>query len=131
MLTPTNGPKSRPAASVNAVRGNGNTVITMWAAKNASGNHGPAAVAQSRSWIALGRGTRIATATRITIVAAMPTTRRRGNWVAVDVTAVQTVRNVVTTGFTSPNPTGQRAVPPTTLLLSSFCPPYAAVIPII
>ena len=37
---PRAGPNSRPAASVNAVRGNGKTVITMWAPRNASGNHG-------------------------------------------------------------------------------------------
>ena len=47
--TPRSGPNSRPAASVNAVRGNGKTVTTMWAARNASGNHGPTVVAQSRS----------------------------------------------------------------------------------
>ncbi len=46
---PRTGPNSRPAASVNAVRGNGNTVTTMWAPRNASGNHGPTDVAQSRS----------------------------------------------------------------------------------
>ncbi|GAA2563305.1 hypothetical protein GCM10010409_44610 [Mycolicibacterium diernhoferi] len=61
----------------------------------------------------------------------MPSARRGGTWAAVDVTAAQTVRNVVTTGFTSPNPTVHRAGAPTTLLLSSFRPPYAAGMPII
>ena len=38
-----------PAASVNGVRGNGKTVTTMCANKNANGNHGPTDVAQSRT----------------------------------------------------------------------------------
>ncbi len=42
---------------MNAVRGNGNTVTTMWAARKASGNHGPTDVAQSRSAMAPGSGT--------------------------------------------------------------------------
>ena len=67
---PSQGPNSRPAASVNAVRGNGKTVTTMCAARNANGNHGPTDVAQSRSWtVAPGRGTSNKIATRITIVA--------------------------------------------------------------
>ena len=47
--TPRTGPNSRPAARVNAVRGNGKTVTTMCAPRNANGNHGPTEVAQSRS----------------------------------------------------------------------------------
>ena len=46
---PSTGPNSSPAASVKAVRGNGNTVTATWAAKNANGNHAPTEVAQSRS----------------------------------------------------------------------------------
>ena len=63
---------------MNAVRGNGKTVTTMWAARNASGNHGPTEVAQSRSCTAVGNGTSSATATRITIAARMAKNRRRG-----------------------------------------------------
>ena len=40
---------------MNAVRGNGNTVTTMCAARKASGNHGPTDVAQSRSCTAVGQ----------------------------------------------------------------------------
>ena len=79
MATPSRGPNSSPAASVNAVRGNGKTVTTMWAARNASGNHGPTDVAQSRSCTAVGSGTSSAIATRITIAAVMTTIRRRRN----------------------------------------------------
>ncbi len=68
---PSHGPNRRPEASVNAVRGNGNTVTTMCAARKANGNHGPTEVAQSRSCMAPGRGTSNKIATRITIVAAM------------------------------------------------------------
>ncbi len=51
------GPNSSPAASVKAVRGKGKTVTTTWAARKASGNHGPTEVAQSRSCTAVGNGT--------------------------------------------------------------------------
>ena len=81
--TPRAGPNSSPAASVNAVRGNGKTVTTMCAARNASGNHGPTDVAQSRSCTAVGSGTNSAIATRITIAARMATNRRRGTCEAV------------------------------------------------
>ena len=49
IATPRTGPNSSPAASVNAVRGNGKTVTTTWATRKANGNHGPTEVAQSRS----------------------------------------------------------------------------------
>ena len=72
---------------MNAVRGNGNTVTTMCAARKASGNHGPSDVAQSRSCMAPGRGTSNKIATRITIVAAMAASWRRGTCFAVEITA--------------------------------------------
>ncbi len=78
IATPSSGPNSSPAASVNAVRGNGNTVTTMCAARKASGNHGPTDVAQSRSCTAVGSGTNTATATRITIAVASITTPAPG-----------------------------------------------------
>ena len=99
--TPSSGPNSSPAASVNAVRGKGKTVTTTWAAKKASGNHGPTDVAQSRSCTAVGNGTSNATATRITIAVAIITSRRRGTWRAVATMAARSARNVLTTGFTS------------------------------
>ena len=74
------GPNSRPAARVKAVRGNGKTVTTMWVARNASGNHGPTEVAQSRSWTAVGSGTHTATATRITAATPAMMIRLRGTW---------------------------------------------------
>ena len=49
IATPSAGPNSRPADSVNGVRGKGRTVITMCAPRKASGNQGPAALAQSRN----------------------------------------------------------------------------------
>ena len=109
---PSSGPNSKPADSVNAVRGKGNTVITVCATKNASGNHGPAASAQARSCNALGSGTSRAIATRITIAVARPTTRARGSCAAVAATVATTVRNVLTTGFTSAKPTVRNVVTP-------------------
>jgi hypothetical protein len=38
----------------------------------------------------------------------MAITRRRGSWAAVDVTAAQTVRNVLAAAFTSAKTTGLR-----------------------
>ena len=73
---PSTGPNSRPAANVNAVRGKGNTVTAMWAARKASGNHGPTEVAQSRIWTAVGSGTSSATATAMAITAPVATIRR-------------------------------------------------------
>lgn len=70
MATPSSGPKSSPAASVNAVRGMGTTVTTMWATKNASGNHGPRDCAQSRICTGEGSGSHDAS----TSSAVMPTT---------------------------------------------------------
>jgi hypothetical protein len=61
----------------------------------------------------------------------MAITRRRGSWAAVDVTAAQTVRNVLAAAFTSAKTTGPPVAMPVTLLISRLCPPYAAVIPII
>ena len=107
--TPSSGPNSSPAASVKAVLGNGKTVITMWAARKASGNHGPTEVAQSRSCTAVGSGTSTRTATRITIAVAIITIRRRGTCAAVAATAARTARNVLTTGFTSAKSTGDLA----------------------
>ena len=61
---------------MNAVRGKGNTVTTMWAAKKASGNHGPTEVAQSRICTAVGSGTSSATAIKPAITAPVATMRR-------------------------------------------------------
>ena len=63
MTIPSSGPNRRPDASVKAVRGNGNTVATVWVARKASGNQGPSEVAQSRNCTAVGNGTNNATAT--------------------------------------------------------------------
>src|SRR4029077_21031811 len=106
--TPRKGPKSRPAASVNAVRGNGKNVTTTCATKKASGNHGPTEVAQSRSWSAVGNGTSSATATRITIATTMAMKRRGGTDDAVAITAARSARRVLTTGFTPTKTTGRR-----------------------
>ena len=65
-VTPRIGPNSKPAANVNAVRGKGNTVTTMWVPRNASGNHGPIVIAQSRNSTADGNRTSSAAATRAT-----------------------------------------------------------------
>src|SRR5262245_42291518 len=81
----------------------------MWAAKNASGNHGPTEVAQSRIWIAVGNGTSSATAIRITIAARMPMNRRGGTEDVVAITAAPSVRRVLTTAFTPPHTTGRVA----------------------
>jgi len=105
-VTPRAEPNSRPAARVNAVRGNGSTVTTVCASRNASGNHGPAAAAQSRICTALGNGTQMAIATRITIAAPMPTARRSGICAAVACTADRTVRSALTTEFTCSKGTG-------------------------
>ena len=101
------------------VRGNGNTVTTTWAARKASGNHGPTEVAQSRIWTAVGSGTSSTSATRITAAAAMAIIRRRGTCRTVAATAVRTPRSVLTTGFTlvkgtwhRPSPPGGKAVGP-------------------
>ncbi|GAA2438514.1 hypothetical protein GCM10009856_57140 [Mycolicibacterium llatzerense] len=91
---------------MNAVRGNGSTVTTVWATRKASGNHGPAAAAQSRISTALGKGTQMAIATRITIAVPMPTARRNGICAAVVCTADRTVRSALTTGFTPSKGTG-------------------------
>src|ERR1700742_3450496 len=107
---PSHGPKRRPDAKVNAVRGNGNTVTTMWAARKASGNHGPSDVAQSRSWVAPGRGTSNRSATRITIVAVIAASWRRGTCVAVQITAARSAARVLTTDFTAINTTGRSAL---------------------
>ncbi len=107
---PTNGPNSSPEASVNAVRGNGNTVTTMCAARNVSGNHGPTDVAQSRSCTAPGRGTSNRIATRITIVSAIAANWRRGTCAAVEITAVRIAARVLTTDFTSPKTTGSPVI---------------------
>src|ERR1700722_1047873 len=74
-VTPSTGPNSNPAASVNAVRGNGNTVTTMWAARKASGNQGPIDDDQSLNSTAVGNRTSSATATRATATAAVRTNR--------------------------------------------------------
>ena len=103
---PSSGPNSIPAASVNAVRGNGNTVMTTCAAKNASWNHGPTEVAQSRSCRAVGSGTTSATATRITIAARSAASRVLGTVFSVATTAARTVRSVLTTDFTITKGTG-------------------------
>ena len=116
--TPMTGPKSRPAANVNAVRGNGNTVTTMWAARNANGNHGPTEVAQSRSCTAVGRGTRNATAMRITIAARMAKNRRGGTWDAVVITAARSARRVLTTAFTVTKTTGRQQITPANVVVS-------------
>ena len=110
--TPKYGPNSRPAASVKTVRGNGKTVITMCAARKASGNHGPTDVAQSRSCTAVGSGTRTATATRITIAVRIVANRRLGTVFSVARTAARTVRSVLTTEFTFTNSTGPGRAPP-------------------
>ncbi len=92
---------------MNAVRGNGNTVTTMCAARKTSGNHGPTDVAQSRSCMAPGRGTSNKIATRITIVAAMAANWRRGTCFAVQITAARSAARVLTTDFTSTKTTGR------------------------
>ena len=115
---PSAGPNSRPAASVNAVRGKGKTVITMCAARNASGNHGPTEFAQSRSCSAVGSGTSRATATRITIAARMAKTRRGGTVDAVANTAARSARTVLTTVFTSTKTTGRGVRHPASGLVS-------------
>ena len=91
---------------MNAVRGKGNTVTTMCAARNASGNHGPTDVAQSRSCMAPGSGTSNTIATRITIVAVMAASWRRGTCLAVEITAERNAARVLTTDFTSTKTTG-------------------------
>ena len=93
--TPRPGPNSRPAASVNAVRGNGNTVTTMCAPRKANGNQAPSDVAQSRSCTAVGSGTSSTTATRITVAIAVTTMRVRDTWRAVETTAELTLRSVL------------------------------------
>ena len=108
--TPSSGPNNRPAASVNAVRGNGKTVTTMCAARKASGNHGPADVAQSRSCRAVGSGTSNATATRITIATVIATIRRRGTCAAVAITAARSAARVLTTDFTVTKTTGRPVI---------------------
>jgi len=75
-VTPSNGPNSRPAANVNAVRGNGNTVTTMWAPRNASGSHGPIDVDQSLSSTADGNRTSSATAIRAATTTDVSISRR-------------------------------------------------------
>ena len=92
---------------MNAVRGNGKTVTTMWAARNANGNHGPTDVAQSRIWTAVGKGTSSATATRITIAVRMAMKRRGGTDDAVAITAARNARRVLTTAFTPTKTTGR------------------------
>ncbi|GFG49157.1 hypothetical protein MAGR_05980 [Mycolicibacterium agri] len=77
----------------------------MWAARKASGNHGPTDVAQSRSCTAPGRGTSTKIATRITIVAVMAANCRRGICFAVEITAARTAARVLTTDFTLPKST--------------------------
>ena len=79
------------------MRGNGKTVTTMWVARNASGNHGPTEVAQSRSWTAVGSGTHTATATRITAATPAMMIRLRGTWRAAVATAERTLRSVLRT----------------------------------
>jgi hypothetical protein len=97
---------------VNAVRGNGKTVTTMCAAKNASGNHGPTDVAQSRSWSAVGNGISTATATRITIAVRMAMNRRGEIVDAVAITAASSARRVLTTAFTPTKTTGRGVTTP-------------------
>ena len=112
--TPRTGPNSRPAASVNAVRGNGKTVTTMWAARNANGNHGPTEVAQSRSSTAVGNGTSHANAMSITTAARKAKNRRGGTCEAVVITEARSARTVSTTAFTATKTTGRRGLCPTT-----------------
>ena len=98
--TPSAGPNNSPADSVNTVLGNGKTVTTTCAMKNASGNHGPTEVAQSRSCTALGIGTSAANAIRITIAPATVARRRPDTRLAAATTVARTARNVLATGFT-------------------------------
>ena len=92
---PNTGPNRRPAASVNTVRGNGSTVTTMCAARNASGNQGPTDWAQSRSCTALGSGTHSATATKTVIPTTAPTARGRDSWRALEPSARERLRSVL------------------------------------
>jgi len=107
---PSQGPNRRPEANVNAVRGNGKTVTTMWVAKKTNGNHGPTDVAQSRSAVAPGRGTSNKIATRITIVAAMAANCRGGTCLAVQITAPRSAARVLTTDFTPTKTTGRTGI---------------------
>lgn len=75
MNTPTTEPNNSPAANVNAVRGNGGTVTTVCTSKNASGNHAPSDLAQSRNSTAVGTGTSSATTTSTVIPTTVPTMR--------------------------------------------------------
>jgi hypothetical protein len=77
---PNTGPNNNPAASVNAVRGNGATVMTMCAARNAHGNHGPSDSAQSRICTGAGRGTHDASARRPVIKTTVARTRGWASW---------------------------------------------------
>src|SRR5262245_43309302 len=103
----------------------------MWAAKNASGNHGPTEVAQSRIWIALGNGTSTATAMRITIAARMAMKRRGGTVAAVAITAARSARRVLTTALTLTNTTGGVATTRPHRQCESAAPAATAVMAII
>ena len=95
---------------MNAVRGNGNTVTTMCAARKASGNHGPSDVAQSRSCTALGQRHQQRNCDENHNRDRDRDEPAAGDLRAVEITAARSAARVLTTDFTLTKTTGRPVI---------------------